>query len=313
VTLLQIVTTNIGGHRHLNNEPLDSAQIARDVVRILPIDANLPTIIALQETTQVWRDTEPHSDGEDLTQILGQSYRFMFAPEVDSDMHAHNTIWERSMYRGYSRVKNGNGIVTNLPLAKWAWSLPREGYPGAKGISAISSIISHAKLYSTGSRDTQPRNLIIACVESPFGALYFMSTHLSTLRGEERRNPQHPISQAASDERLFECSQILRVVDELRASEREANMEPRPIILAADFNAEANTREMQSLQPTFDLLQPTPSENGTHINHKINIDHILICDPAQKLPSVQRCFINTAPEVANVTDHRPVIAILGSE
>jgi endonuclease/exonuclease/phosphatase family metal-dependent hydrolase len=313
VTLLQIVTTNIGGHRHLNNEPLDAAQIARDVRGILPIDPTLPTLIAVQETTQVWRDSEQYSDGELLAQILGQNYHFMFAPEVDSDMHAHSTIWERSMYRGYTRVKNGNGIVTNLPLANWTWSLPEKGYPGANGISAINSMISHAKLYSTGSRDTQPRNLIVTCVESPFGALYFMTTHLSTLRSEDRHNPQHQVSQPASDERLFECSQLLRVVNELRAAEREANIEPRPMILAADFNAEASTREMQSLQSKFKLVEPAPSEGGTHIKHKINIDHILICDPAQKLPPVQHCFVNTAPEVANVTDHRPVIAILGSE
>jgi endonuclease/exonuclease/phosphatase family metal-dependent hydrolase len=305
------VTINIGGHRHLNDAPLKTTQIASDVRRILPIDPALPTLIALQETTRVWRDTFSQSDGEALAQQLGTPYRFLFAPEVDSAVHAHQRIWQRPMYKGYSRVENGNGVVTNLSPAAWAWAVPAEGYPGAGGAPLISTTINRAKIYSTGSRDTQPRNLMLTCVESPFGALYFMNTHLSTLGGEERRDPQHSISQKAIQARMFEAEQILGIVHELRAAEHEANIAPRPIIFAGDFNAEASTPEMQTLQRTFTLIPPPASEDGTHLKHKIHIDHILMADPAHKLPPVQRCFVNTAPEVAEVTDHRPVIAVLG--
>jgi endonuclease/exonuclease/phosphatase family metal-dependent hydrolase len=313
VTLLQIVTANIGGHRHLNDEPLNAAQIARDVRGILPIDPTLPTLIALQETTQVWRGEESFSDGQQLASQLGNPYRFMFAPEIDSTIHSHSAIWQRPMYRGYTRVKNGNGIVTNLPAASWTWSVPDEGYPGAGGAQAISTCISRAKLYSTGSRETQPRNLIVSCLQSPFGAVYFMTTHLSTLRGEDRHSPSASGSQQASAERSLECGQLLFLVAELRRAESEANIEPRPIILAADFNAQTESPEIKFLEQIFKLLKPPPSEDGTHLKHKIHIDHILISDPNHILPPVQKCFINTAPEVVNVTDHRPVIAILGNE
>ncbi|MFN8373204.1 MAG: endonuclease/exonuclease/phosphatase family protein [Anaerolineae bacterium] len=312
MTLLQIVTANIGGHRHLNDTPLDTTQIARDVRGILPIDAAHPTLIALQETTEVWHGSNASSDGETLARSLGADYRFLFAPEIDSDVHAHSKIWQRSMYRGYSRVRNGNGIVTNLPIAQWMWSLPPTGYPGAGGAPAIHTTIGRAKLYSSGSRDTQPRNLIVSCLQSPFGVLYFMTTHLSTLRGEERRNPDHQYSQQASRERQFEAGQILALVSELRSAESDAGTDARPIILAGDFNAEASAPEIQMLQPIFTLMNPTPSPDGTHINHKIHIDHILISDPLNTLPAVQQVYVNTAPGVASVTDHRPVIAILGN-
>lgn len=313
MTLLQIVTANIGGHRHLNDEPLNAAQIARDVQSILPIDPTLPTLIALQETTRVWRDNQHESDGELLARNLGESYRFMFAPEVDSNLHAHERIWNRSMYKGFTRVENGNGIITNLPFASWAWTSPSEGYPGAGGAQMVSAAIGHAKLYSTGNRDTQPRNLMLVCVESPFGALYFMTTHLSTTTGEHRIDLNQPNSKKASELRADETHDIKLVINELRQAEREKGYEPRPIILAGDFNAQPNTPEMRDNFRGFDYLQPNNHIGGTHLKHQIDIDHILIADPAKKLPNAQRCFVYTEPKVADVTDHRPVVAILGNE
>ncbi|NWF71305.1 MAG: endonuclease/exonuclease/phosphatase family protein [Chloroflexi bacterium] len=309
MTRLQIVSANIGGHRHLNNQPLDTTQVARDVRGILPIDPAQPTIIALQETTSVWRGEQRWSDGAALAALLGADYRFFFAPEVDSQNHAHQRIWQRPLYQGYTRVENGNGIITNLARAAWPWPLPGDGYPGSKGAEAISASISHARLYSSGSRDTQPRNAILFPAASDFGTVYFMNTHWSTRSGEERHNPEHPISQRASEERLFETQQILLLVEELRAAERAQNRAPCPIILAGDFNAAPDTAEMRALETVFRRLIPV-SPDYTHIVHKIPIDHILIADPSGLLPVNIVCRIHTAPEVAEITDHRPVLAVI---
>ncbi len=317
--LLQIVSINIGGHRHTRQEPLDLSRLADQVRQFLDIKPEQPTIIALQEANRLWdQNNRLIETGALLAEALGGDYRAYFAGEVDSLTLPHRQDWDKDIYEGFSRAAEGNGIVTNLPLAHWPWPYPRPNHPGHGNFNPIATVISRATLYSTGERRTQPRNLFIASLESTWGPLFFMTTHLATFRDEDRTNPDHPITRQASDERLFQADQILTVVQELRLAEQDTRLPQRPIILVGDFNAEPDTPEMQAFTPLFRLLQPRmagrPGEAPwTHGKYHLHVDHVLTNDPARQLGALRDCYILPLPPDNAITDHQPVLAIFDSQ
>ncbi len=217
------------------------------------------------------------------------------------------------MFKGFKRVKQGNAVITNKSLAQWPWDLPPAGCPGCNKLAPISTQISRATLYSTGNRDTEPRNLIVVPLSLGQGiSLYFMATHLTTLN-EEKRDDKRTPTQRASGVRLAQVGEILRIVDELRTAEQ--NKEPKtPIILAGDFNARPGSPELDALEQTF--VRPNPrwcdgsdyqGEVWIHLKHRIHVDHVFYDDPNGLLSPID-CFVLGLSQVEEVTDHFPVVA-----
>lgn len=313
--VLQIVTINIGGNKHLCEAPLDPHRIAEEVQEILPVDPDQPTIIAMQEVSRIWyREDHMLDTGALLAARLSPAFRSYYGADVDSLTHPWKGAWGKSAYEGAVRASEGNSIITNVPTANWPWLLSSPGYPGHGSTDPLSTLISGATLYSTGDRDTQPRGLLVTSLDTPMGPIFFMATHLTTLNGEEHDHPDPGLYQA-SRERFSQVKQILAVVRELRSAERANNTDPRPIILAGDFNAQPSSSEMQALGCVFDLLKPD-SGNGdlsTHIRHQIQVDHIFLCDPFGTMGKPTDCFIHQGDQVSRVTDHLPVVAIFKSK
>ncbi|MCA9910313.1 MAG: endonuclease/exonuclease/phosphatase family protein [Anaerolineae bacterium] len=309
--MLQVVTLNIGGNRHFRNTPLNPPLLAREIHEIIPIDPTKPTLIALQEASQVWYQPDQLLDtGSLLALEFGFEYKSYYGTVIDSETHPHRRAWNRDPFAGAVRASEGNAIITNLPLAEWPWPLPPEKHPGYANLRVLSTTISRATLYSTGDRNTQPRGVQVASVETPFGPAFFMATHLTTFIGDtERADPSLEHANGPSQSRQHEVEQIIRVVNELRAAEAEVGAEPRPILLAGDFNAQPPSKEIQRLLDVFEFLPPTSKSGSlaTHIKQGVQIDHILLSDPLKKLGTLKECFIYEDTRVNAVTDHRLVI------
>jgi endonuclease/exonuclease/phosphatase family metal-dependent hydrolase len=211
----------------------------------------------------------------------------------------------------------GNAIIVNMEkmsLTGWPWHPNEKNCPGYSKLAPISTQISVALLYSTGNRDTEPRNILVLPLKLKNRdiSLYFMVTHLTTLSEEDRYNLKNPRSQEASNVRLAQVKEILRIVDELRRAEQEHNLNPKPIILAGDFNAIPAAPEIQHLQAK--LSRPSPHWHTscealvyTHVSHQIHVDHVFYDDP-DNLLALRDCFILGQNYVRGVTDHLPVIA-----
>jgi endonuclease/exonuclease/phosphatase family metal-dependent hydrolase len=209
-------------------------------------------------------------------------------------------------------------LIAAKDVAPWPWDLPDHGLPGHGQCAPISTEISTACLYSTGNRDTQPRNLLVVPVAfAPNASVYFMATHLATLTEENRHDRSDPRSKEASDVRLGQVGEILRVVKELRAAEQRIHRDAAPLLLAGDFNAKPDSPEIQALEQTF--LRPPPRWQDpakmappvwTHVGHEIHVDHILCSDPGG-LVSPLDCFVLTPELIADATDHLPVVARFG--
>jgi endonuclease/exonuclease/phosphatase family metal-dependent hydrolase len=314
-TRLQVVTTNIGGNRHSRETPLDPPRVAREVRELLALDTTQPTIIAVQEATRIWFQVDQPLDSATLLAMeLGHDFRAYFVPEIDSHTHPHRRAWNNTTYADAVRASEGNAIVTNLPLCPWPWSSAEANRPGHGRLDPLYTSISRATLYSTGDRNTQPRGMMVASLASPFGPVFAMATHLTTMSiDEDRLVPGEDRLSEAVQDRLTQIEQILRVVSELRAAEQHRGMSPRPIILAGDFNAQPASQELLRLETVFDRVVPMMPDGArwTHIKHKVEIDHIFIADPSGCFPTPIPGWVEQSDRVGFITDHRPVSAVIG--
>jgi endonuclease/exonuclease/phosphatase family metal-dependent hydrolase len=318
---LRVMTLNAGGARRARRHQIVPDRIAADLYRLLSTIGSAdsigwPTIIAVQESHQVWQgQNTPLETCCVLAQRLGPSYRSYFSPYLDSSSHVHPNKWEQPLFKGFDRVKQGNAVITNMTCGAWPWGLPQKGYPGYKKNAPISTQISSATLYSTGDRNTEPRNLMVMPLTRGQGEetlLYFMATHLTTLRGEVRHANRDVVSKKASNSRLAQIHEILRVTTELREAEHFHNKTQTPIILAGDFNTEPDSPELRALEQTFSRLSPrwygkSKKVVYTHSDYKILVDHIFYNDPNNLLTPVD-CRVLTPEQVDNTTDHLPMIA-----
>jgi hypothetical protein len=315
--MLQVVTYNLGGARKLRTPPHNPEQVGKDAAAFLKkhITPDVPTLLGLQEVGQLGRvGGRVTASYAALCGGMGADYRAHFAAEVDLRTHPHAGLWSRPPYADGPPITEGaegNGIVSNLPQARPPWPV-WDGWSVDYAAPVVAGI-SAASLYSTGSRDTQPRNLMVGFYAHPnYGALTFMNTHLGTVRGEDRHNPDHERTREGTARRVQQANQIVRVLGELRAAE-VANEEPaRPVILVGDFNAVLGAVPMQALTDAgFALLavEDPVGEAWTHIGHRILIDHVLVSDPRGVLPAGRARILTDAP--ADLSDHLPVVAVFG--
>lgn len=328
-----VMTINAAGGSRARQTQLDPKQIATDLSKLISATIGtdspigMPDIIAVQESHQVWiiRGGDAFLEtSRELAQRLGSSYSTYFSEYLDSDSHAHRNKWRQPAFYGFGRVKQGNAVITNKSLAQWPWDLPPRGYPGYNRLApAISTQISRATLYSTGNRDTEPRNLIVVPLslgqeeqeeQVKKASLYFMATHLTTLNEEKDKHGRRKPTKRASKVRRAQVHEILRVVDELRKAERNAKQEPIPIILAGDFNATPGSLEINDLERTFERPNPRwcdgsdyHGEVWTHVKHRIHVDHVFYDDPNGLLTRIDCCVLGLS-QVEEVTDHFPVVA-----
>ncbi len=304
--MLQLISFNTGGARWLHEPPYRPNTVGKDVAEALKtvIDPAKPTVIALQETGAVEKyDVLYESALEALVQYIDIGYRSAYAREVDMLEHFHHRLWSREAYNGADFATEGNGIVTNLRPAKWPW---KRHFTDAEPWYTQTQI-SWASLYSTGSRDSQPRNAMDASLTHPdYGPLFIINTHLGTLSGEDRHDATTERSQAGVAMRRYQVGEILRITHELRAAEETAEQDPRPIILTGDFNAVPGSAPMNDLGKIYTLLAPENpiEERYTHLKHNILIDHVLISDPCKALPTGT---VRLLP-IDGLSDHRPVLA-----
>lgn len=306
--MLQLVTYNIGGAKHLRRDHYDPHTIVDDVLTTLTrmIDTTQPTILALQEVGWGVRDGARYNMAALLAAGLGADYRYALASEITRANQPHAALWQdRAPFAHLSDGGEGNAFVTNLPPAPWAWPTiePEQHW-------ALSTHIGRPTLYSTGTRDSQPRNALVASLRLGDLPLYVINTHLTTLKGENRHSNDDSRTMQASTLRCGEVGALTAITTQLIEAEYAADHSPiRPILLAGDFNARPNTPEMTLLAKRFTRLHPDtdPQECWSHVGHRVLIDHILLDDPSERLRPA-RCAVITDLPYSDLSDHRPVLA-----
>jgi len=305
---ITVISINAGGAirgRRTKVNPKETAISLGTIIKEINIDS---TMIAMQESLKIWNINNSNyvETGRELANNLDFSYRSMFAPYLDSDFHVHQTKWEQESFKGYNKIQQGNSVITNIRFGKWPWPLPVNGFPGHDKKSYISSQISNASIYSTGNRDTEPRNIIVVPLQVLNNiTVFFMATHLTKLTGEDRDKTEDKRSIEASDIRLEQINQIINIVKEIQSMDNYSYK--CPIILAGDFNALPGSREICKIKEFFYRIPIKNSESKVSLDDTNQVDHIFVNDIDNILTPIYSAIIEPC-KIKGITDHSPIIA-----
>jgi len=285
----RLMTYNVGGGRR------DSGS---DLVRILEVVRSVsPDILVVQEATDHQdADGRWFSVAERIAQEGGFGSNYCFGPTLSmrKQMHTRREIMVHGLFADWQDWRHGNAI-----FCRWGFSrLGDKTKPG----TAKNVPLYQPPVYE-GSRDTDPRYVLLARVKRAPIFPFIAGVHLSTLSGERglQRLPGK-VEQA----RGVRLEQARRFLDLVRAHILERG---ELLFLLGDFNAaqaEPCIAEALCGEGGFVRLKPSNGPIATHPKVKDAVDHILV-SPAGKLVDYC-CWVVDDATARAASDHLPVVA-----
>ena len=285
---IRLMTYNIGGVK----ESRFSTQQLMEVITEIQ-----PDILAVQEITE-----RVDFDGNwirfplMINDALGYSENFFFGSTISMNdyFHPKKTLFVDGLFSDWQEWQQGNAIFSR-------WPFIRLGNRSKLGPPRNLPIYRPA-IYE-GSRDTDPRYIILARIGHPNTQPYIIATHLTTILGEhDLEDPKDlPNCARAQRMRLEQIQMVLEIVNQLfEAGEL--------VILMGDLNAISSEPCISNLlekEAKFIRLAPT-REIPTHPKVREPIDHILVHPGARRIEYT--CWTYNDPPAHKASDHLPVVA-----
>lgn len=283
------MTYNIGGGRRDFGTVLDSVL---DVVR-----QTQPDVLALQEATS-WLDADGHwhSSVAFLSDVLGNGYQSFFGPTVTLQQHfsSGKSNFLKAVFDDLQDWQFGNALLVR-------GGFTRLSDPSRLGKPYNLPLFRPAQYL--GSRDTDPRHIILTRLPGKTVAPLVVATHLTTLRGE-RGDPDRLIpgkSEQAQQMRSQQVDNLLALLEPYALQNQQI------VFLMGDLNATVDEDCMTHLQKAgFVRLEPENDDVATHKKLCCPVDHILVY-PAARLQKYQ-CRVIDSPIARQASDHLPVVA-----
>jgi endonuclease/exonuclease/phosphatase family metal-dependent hydrolase len=259
---VRLVSFNLLHGRSLHDDLVDGARLAAAVTAL---DAD---VLALQEVDR----GQSRSGHLDLTAVAAEAsgapeHRFAAAVVGTPGEHFRPLDHDED---GHGEPCYGVGLISRYPVRSWQ-------------VTRLAAAPVRSPVFIPGPgggvlllRD-EPRVVLAAVLETPFGPLTVAATHLSFVPG-------------------WNVRQLRRVVRELAEL-------PAPRVLLGDLNVPAGLAAWATgwrplgRQPTYPAIHP-----------RVQLDHAL-ADPqdAERLPAVTA----VGTPVSSVSDHRPLLIDLG--
>lgn len=292
----RIATLNIsGGEKTFEEFSHDTQQSRQEALTLLirRLDAD---VLCLQEMSQyVDADGVCHSLMDTVNAAGG--YRHAFFGETVS-MMTHLQVKKDTMAKGifsdWQNWSKGNAIHSRFPFS-------RLGDPEHAG-QPRNIPLFQPSLYE-GTRDTEPRNSILARIKNPPHP-FIATLHLTTLKGERQRKAKRPTIEKSQLIRHEQIETFLELVQTHILEKHE------PLILAGDFNASQSEFSMAHLMsPDTGFVRLVPENDGpSHAGTNQAIDHIFFY-PRDRLIDYS-CRMDTSDLSRRASDHLPVVADL---
>lgn len=293
-TSLRIMSYNIAGGREKM-----TADRQKLIQAILDFH---PDILALQEAWQmVDLDGQVNDVVNSISVALG-GFPAVFHPtlSMSEQFHVGKEIFIDGLFKDWREWKLGNGLISR-------WKFIRLGNPDLLGLP-VNIPIFRPPVYE-GTRDTDPRWVILSRINCGLIKPFVLTTHFTTLIGE-RRGRTPAISGKTEEAQIIRTRQAGAILDLIGKHILDEN---HFTILMGDFNAVAGEpclRHILEKEAGFIRLVPE-IELPTHPKATGPIDHILVYPGRWQF--MYRCWIGDAPGLDDISDHRPVIADLTIE
>lgn len=246
-----ILTWNIAGAKFLGSSKSKRAEYSVLLNKSISdlVDRYSPDFILLQESVCYSENTELY----EKTSIIQppDNYKHDFTPTIDTTNQSHPMKWEKYYNTGKwgqnSYIAQGHSILWKSDFANqslWA-EIPDKTEDFQKEIVRLDT-----GLY-TGTRDSEPRSLVVTRFYSPLTKLnlIMVNIHLTTLHGEREYIFERDIE--GSRIRIAQIKTVLKGVisrynNWLKKSEADSI---QPIwILAGDFNCQIDSQEIEFLK-----------------------------------------------------------------
>ncbi len=287
----RLMTYNIGGGRNDRGSVFEKAL---EVIQKTNLD-----ILGLQEATE-WIDADQvkHNLAERIANETGANlaYAHYYGPTLSLQQHFHpaKKLFVQTLFDDFRDWSQGNAL-----LSRWAFA--RLGDPDKQG--APYNLPLFRPFQYEGNRDTDPRHVILARIQSQPVQPFVIVAHLSTLVGE--RGKEHELipgkAQQAQETRQKQVRLLLDMIREPLLLRGEL------VFLLGDFNAtidEACCRDL--IEAGFVHLVPANPEAHTHPATLRTIDHIFVYPKERLIAS--HCYIENSEPALQASDHLPVVA-----
>ena len=295
------MTYNIGGGGLNKKEKLER-------VKTLIHEVN-PDLLAIQEAIE-WQasDGQLQSDIKNIAKATPFKYSY-FGPTVSvkEDMEFDKAETIREIFIDYSEWVMGNAIFSKSPFIDLG--------DGEKLGSPKNITIYNPQKY-LGSRDTEPRHIILSRQKIKSLNTNLICCHFTTLVGERLNihspytklsiNAKKALKEKKGEAELLRVAQAEQIVQSINKYFNKIN----PVIfLAGDFNAIKSEPAIESIlvgKANFKMLIPENDQVYTHIEALEPIDHIFFY-PAHRLVDY-KCWIIDSKLADTASDHRPIVA-----
>lgn len=289
----RLMTYNVGGGRK------DKGSNEKDAIEVIRSVA--PDVLAAQEVAEREDASgRQYRMSTAISRALGRRTQSFVGPTLSMEQHFHvrKALFVDSLFDDWTNWSQGNALFSRWPFVRLG-DTSRRGKP--------RSIPLYRPAVYDGTRDTDPRFVVLGRIDQGGCQPFVMSTHFTTLlgeRGDSERQISGKVEEARAARRLQSEALITLVQTHILDRGELA-------FLMGDFNAVAEeaciAEVLAGNQPPFVRLVPEDDALPTH-RMKVSqpVDHILVHPGNRRIE--YRCWIPQSETVDRASDHRPVVA-----
>jgi endonuclease/exonuclease/phosphatase family metal-dependent hydrolase len=279
------MTYNIGGGRKNLGSHFDS------ILEI--INNESPDILAVQETViQNTLDGDQINQPKAISTSGASTKYYFFGPtlSLQENLNVKKELFIHGIFNGWENWQQGNALVSRWPFRR----LDNSDKLGSPYNIPIFKVIYN------GNRETDPRFVILAQIDTGFVKVFTLVTHLTTLYGERGIKKIPGKNEMAQMMRWEQCERILDLIREYILEKNEL------AILMGDFNAiHIEPAISDILEKRGGFVRLLPKNNiGTHLKLETPVDHIFIFPGNYHIKYDCRIY----DDKFSASDHNPVVA-----
>jgi endonuclease/exonuclease/phosphatase family metal-dependent hydrolase len=257
-----------------------------------------PDILAIQESVEmVDLDDAWVRQAASIAERLGYGDHHYFGAAISMREHftSKKAAFVDGLFEGWQDWRLGNALVSRWPFVR----LGDYSKPGAP-----QNLPLYRPLQYEGTRDTDPRSMVIGRIDlAPFYP-YLIGTHFTTLVGERTHRGRIDVN-VREDAHVVRWKQAQRLLDVVQ---RRLLDKGEVVFLLGDLNAipgEACMSGVLEAGGRFTRLIPD-NPQPTHPKIAEPVDHILVHGGDRRIE--YRCWIVDDDECRKASDHLPVVA-----